>query len=168
MTFLQCFVPLDDPFYISVPEEFLAKKTDPDEMPRSVTFYLDLCCLPKYSKILASLNGHSKKDRKLVFNTNYRLMQVKSIAECSNGSIVQYFRPSLSYHLPLSIFEWLYCTRLRLSCTLKEDVFILSVSSCVMTKDKKCFQISPVRIQHCGTAESSIRLKTYDIRPKPG
>ena len=36
-------------------------------------------------------------------------MQVKSIAECSNGSILQYFRPSFSYHLSvrsLSIFEW--------------------------------------------------------------
>ena len=35
---------------------------------------------------------------KLVFKTNYRLMQVKStcIVECS---ILQYFRPSLSYHL---------------------------------------------------------------------
>ena len=39
-------------------------------------------------------------------------MQVKSIAECSKGSILQYFRPSLSY-VPfvikifvLSIFEW--------------------------------------------------------------
>ena len=38
-------------------------------------------------------------------------MQVKSIAECSKGSILQYFRPSLK--LPfvikifvLSIFEW--------------------------------------------------------------
>ena len=40
-----------------------------------------------------------------------RVMQVKSIAECSNESILQYFRPSLSYHLSLrslflSIFEW--------------------------------------------------------------
>ena len=33
-----------------------------------------------------------KKD----FKTNNRLMQVKSIAECSKGSILQYFRPSLS------------------------------------------------------------------------
>ena len=41
----------------------------------------------------------TQKDRKLVFKTNYRLMQVKSIAECSEGSILQYFRPSLSYHL---------------------------------------------------------------------
>ena len=28
-------------------------------------------------------------------------MQVKSIAECSKGSILQYFRPLLSYHLSL-------------------------------------------------------------------
>ena len=38
-------------------------------------------------------------------------MQVKSIAECSMGSILQYFGPSLSYHLSLrffvlSFFEW--------------------------------------------------------------
>ena len=41
------------------------------------------------------LSGHSKK------KTNYRLMQVKSIAECSKGSILHYFRPSLSNHLLL-------------------------------------------------------------------
>ena len=34
---------------------------------------------------------HSQKDHKLVFKTNYRLMQVKSIAECSKGSILQFF-----------------------------------------------------------------------------
>ena len=33
-------------------------------------------------------------------------MQVKNIAECSKGSILLYFRPSLSYHLSLRIFEW--------------------------------------------------------------
>ena len=52
-----------------------------------------------------------KEDQKLGFKTDYRLMQVNSIAECSNGSILQYFRPSLSYHLPLRsfcclFFEW--------------------------------------------------------------
>ena len=42
-------------------------------------------------------------------------MQVKSIAECSKGSILQYFRPS--FQLPfvikifvLSIFEWQFYT----------------------------------------------------------
>ena len=47
------------------------------------------------------LSGHSKRRLKLVFKTDYRLMPVKSIAECSKGSILQYFRPSLSYSLTL-------------------------------------------------------------------
>ena len=33
-------------------------------------------------------------------------MQVKNIAECSKGSILQYFQPSLSYHLS---FRSLFC-----------------------------------------------------------
>ena len=36
-------------------------------------------------------------------------MRVNSIAECSKGSILQYFQPELGYHLSLrslSIFEW--------------------------------------------------------------
>ena len=37
----------------------------------------------------------------MVCKTSYCLMQVKSIAECSKGSILQYFRPSLSYNLSL-------------------------------------------------------------------
>ena len=57
------------------------------------------------------LSGHSKRSPKLVFKTDYHLMQVKSIAECSKGSILQYFRLSLSYHLSLRYFflflsEW--------------------------------------------------------------
>ena len=47
------------------------------------------------------LSSHSNRRPKLVFKTDYGLMQVKSIAACSKGSILQYFRPSLSYHLPL-------------------------------------------------------------------
>ena len=43
------------------------------------------------------LSDHFKRTQKMVCNTDYCLMQVKSIAE----SILQYFRPSLSYHLPL-------------------------------------------------------------------
>ena len=55
------------------------------------------------------LSGHWKK------TTNYHLMQVKSIAEYSKGSILQYFWPSLSYHLLLRslffvFFEWLLKT----------------------------------------------------------
>ena len=47
------------------------------------------------------LSGHSKTHQKLVINTDYRLMQVKRIAECSKGSILQHFRPPLSYHFSL-------------------------------------------------------------------
>ena len=53
------------------------------------------------------LSSHSKK------KTNYCLMQVKSIAECSKGSILQSFRPSLSYHL------------------LLRPLFYLSLSGCI-------------------------------------
>ena len=37
------------------------------------------------------------KDQKIDFKTDHRLMQAKSIAECSKASILQYFQPSLSY-----------------------------------------------------------------------
>ena len=46
-------------------------------------------------------NGHSQKDQKMAFKTDYCLMQIKSIAECPKGSILQYFQPSLSYQLSL-------------------------------------------------------------------
>ena len=45
----------------------------------------------KYSGKPLYKKGHSQKDPKLGFTTNYRLMQVKSIAECSKGNILQYF-----------------------------------------------------------------------------
>ena len=55
-----------------------------------------------------------KKNTKMVFNTNYRLMQVKSIAECSKGSTLQYFRPSICYYFPLSPLICLFLSgRLR-------------------------------------------------------
>ena len=65
-----------------------------------------------------ALRGHTKRTPKLVFfKTDYLLMQVKSIAECYKGSILQYFLPSLTYNVPfvikifvLSIFEWLLKT----------------------------------------------------------
>ena len=56
----------------------------------------------------------TQKDQKLVFKTNYCLMQVKSIAECSKGSILQYFQPSFSYHLPFSPLFCLFITGFNL------------------------------------------------------
>ena len=64
------------------------------------------------------------KTPKIRFKTNYRLMQVKSIAKCSKGSIQQYFQPSLSYHLSL---KSLFCLFLS-GCTvqyLAQEVHIL-------------------------------------------
>ena len=43
------------------------------------------------STVKPVLSGHSKRTPKLVFNTDNHLMQVKSIAECSPWSILQYF-----------------------------------------------------------------------------
>ena len=63
--------------------------------------------LSKRATVKPVYNDHPQKDRKLVFKT-HRLMQVKNIAECSKGSILQYFRPSLSYHLSLRTLFCLY------------------------------------------------------------
>ena len=60
------------------------------------------CCGSLYIKPIT--NDHFQKGKKMVFNTNYCLMQVKSIEECSTGSILQYIRPSLSYHFFIKIF----------------------------------------------------------------
>ena len=59
----------------------------------------------------------SKRPKNCFFKTNYRLMQVKSIAECFTESILQYFQPSLSYQLSLRslfclFFEWPFYTGL--------------------------------------------------------
>ena len=82
------------------------------------------------------IGHHSKRRPKLVFKTDYRLIQVKSIAECSKRNILQYFRPSLSYHLHiktfvLSSFEWPF----KIGFT----VFIKANKVCAVCQDKLCF-----------------------------
>ena len=56
------------------------------------------------------LSGYSKKEQKLFFKTDYRLMQVKSIAECSKRASCNTFDlhklPSVFKTFVLSIFEW--------------------------------------------------------------
>ena len=42
----------------------------------------------------------------MVYKTDYPLMQVKSTAECSKGSILQYFWPPFNYQLS---FKPLFC-----------------------------------------------------------
>ena len=48
-----------------------------------------------------------KKRPNMVFKTNRRLMQAKSIAECS-GEYFEILRPVLSYHFTLSILAVLH------------------------------------------------------------
>ena len=67
------------------------------------TLYLkDLWLKPKKQQIQLNLCKTATQIgfQDQVFKTNYCLMQVKSIAE-REGSILQYFGPSLSYHLSL-------------------------------------------------------------------
>ena len=80
----------------------------------------------------------------LVFNTDYSLMQVKSIAECSNGSILQYFRPSLSYHFPLRPLFCLFLRQVLLYAIIIKShdliymyvMFYFSVFLCVWLPDE--------------------------------
>ena len=65
----------------------------------------------------------SFKRSKLALKTNYRLMKVKSNAECSK-SILQYFRPALSYHF-LSIFEWPFRQVLLYTMTKKRRINVV-------------------------------------------
>ena len=60
--------------------------------------------------VIPVLSGHSIKYQKLAFKTGHHSMQVKSVAEC----ILQYFQPSLSYHLSLcSLFCLVLICRFR-------------------------------------------------------
>ena len=55
------------------------------------------------------LRGHTKRRPKLVFKTDYRLMQVKSIAECSKHSskLLTFIKlPFVIKFIVLSILEW--------------------------------------------------------------
>ena len=57
------------------------------------------------------LSSHLKIDKIMVLIENGSRMKVKSIAECSKGSILQYFWPALSnnwYRKPIFgvLFEW--------------------------------------------------------------
>ena len=73
--------------------------------------------------------------------TNYRLMQVKSIAECSKGRILQYFRPSLSYRLSLRSLIYLFLSgrfTYLLTSKSKEGA---SISYCIKFSSL-CFQVT--------------------------
>ena len=54
--------------------------------------YLSLFpCIYNISTVKPVLSGHSKEDQQLVFKTDYCLIQVKSIAECSKSAFCNTF-----------------------------------------------------------------------------
>ena len=64
-------------------------------------------------------SGHSKIEKTKILMTNGSLMKVESVAECSKGSILQYFQPSLSDNwywnqfvvfLRVAVLHRFYCT----------------------------------------------------------
>ena len=73
-----------------------------------------------YSK--TCVNSHSQKDRKLVFKTNYHLIKVKSIAECSKGHSATFLTfiklPFVTKIYVLSIFEWPFYAGFTVTCLI--------------------------------------------------
>ena len=79
---------------------------------RILQYYITVLLVPIVKPVY---NGHSQKDQKLVFKTNYRLMQAKSIAECSKGEhsatlLTCIKLPFVIKIFLLSIFEWPFYT----------------------------------------------------------
>ena len=62
-------------------------------------FDFRICPQVMFGSIYSILSGHLKMDKTKVLMENGSLMKVESIAECSKGSILQYFRPALSDNL---------------------------------------------------------------------
>ena len=80
----------------------------------------------KYSKTCAK--RPLSKRPKMVFKRDNRLMQVKSIAECSLWSILQYFRSSLSYQLFCFVLSILVAFLHRFYCNTIANDFPKSFS----------------------------------------
>ena len=60
-----------------------------------------------FKRIKPALNGHSQKKTKIDFQTNYHLMQVKSIAECSKGPLKTGFAVVLICLEIRKKFQWI-------------------------------------------------------------
>ena len=91
-----------------------------------------------YSK--TCLKRPLKKKTKMGFKTDFCLMQVKSIAECSPWSILQYFRPSLSYLLSIRFLFCLLEWPLKTGFTVhRNDLFPVLIS---VSGDKDVYLIN--------------------------
>ena len=72
-------------------------------------------------------------------------MQVKRIAECSNGSILQYFRPSLSYHLYIRSLLCLFW-----SDRLRQVQVTLHVAAQLLIQSSLFFLVGAKTVNICG------------------
>ena len=91
----------------------------------------EILVLLTYSKTV--LSGHSKKRPKLVIKTDYRLRNAgQSIAECYKGSILQYFRPSFSYHLSLRSLFCLFLSGHLRQAYLYEQIHLLNTNAYIV------------------------------------
>ena len=87
-----------------------------------------------------------KEDQELVFKTNYGLMQVKSIAECSKGEhsaiLLTFIKPPFAFKtFVLSIFEWLFLLYIfQMRPDIKKDVFHLNWAPEAVPADSVCIQ----------------------------
>ena len=67
-----------------------------------------------FATVKPVLSGHSKRRPKLVYKTDYRFNAGQKYCRMLQESILQYFRPSLSYHLSLRpLFCLILSGRLR-------------------------------------------------------
>ena len=81
----------------------------------TLQFHQSVCILvwTSYSTVKPVLSGHSKKTKQ-GFQGRLSLNAGQSIAECSPWSILQYFRPSLSYYFSfISLFSLFLSGRFR-------------------------------------------------------
>ena len=89
----------------SLPCSHIIKSMDEDEDQNEMLVLLDTSAWVVMVAFVHTVkpvkNGHSKKDKIKTLMTNGSLMKVEIIAECSKGSILQYFWPALS-----DIWSW--------------------------------------------------------------
>ena len=92
-TLMRCSI--GAPLFVKVPFLWLHRKAKRSilECNKSIRYPIS------YNK--TCVKWTRSKRQTLVLKTDNCLMQVKSIAKCSKGSILRYFRPSLNYHLSL-------------------------------------------------------------------
>ena len=112
---------------------------------------LDILNTPSLQYNKTCVKQTLSKRPKMVFKTNHLLMQVKSIAECSKGSILQYFLPSLSYHLSL---RSLFCLFYRGFIVLAKTSYLLYLGKLFHTVLRK----SSIKIDI-----SNFFMKTYVV-----